>query len=44
MSLLGGLRGVVPPGEYSTPVTLDNHVTLDYGHLMEIIILAGEPS
>jgi catechol 2,3-dioxygenase-like lactoylglutathione lyase family enzyme len=23
----GGFRGVVPPGEQSTPVTLDNHVT-----------------
>ena len=30
VSPLGGFRGVVPPGEQSTPVTLDNHVTLDY--------------
>jgi len=29
---LGGLRGVVPPGKQSTPVTLANGVTLDYDH------------
>ena len=33
----GGFRGVVPPGEQSTPVTLDNHVTLDYDHADEVI-------
>ncbi len=27
----------VPPGEQSTPVTLDNHVTLDYDHAGEVI-------
>ena len=26
-----------PPGEQSTPVTLDNHVTLDYDHADEVI-------
>ena len=33
----GGFRGVVPPGEQSTPVTLDNQVTLDYDHADEVI-------
>ncbi len=33
----GGFRGVVPPGEQSTPVTLDNQVTLDYDHAGEVI-------
>lgn len=37
VSLPGGLRGVVPPGEYSTPVLLDNHVTLDYDHADEVV-------
>lgn len=37
VSLLGGLRGTVPPGEYSTPVTPDNHLTLDYDRADEVI-------
>ncbi len=32
VALVGGFRGVIPPGKQSTPVTLANGVSLDFDH------------